>query len=131
MDEGLEALRKAIDGVDTELLSLLNRRMQLALEAGRLKQAKGLPLFHPGREEEIFNRLGEANIGPLPDESLRSIYREILTASRLLQNTQQGAFQGKGEIHAIAPAPGTAPCGCAPVASGGGLSLQDIAEKPT
>lgn len=95
MDEGLEALRAAIDGVDTELLNLLNRRMELALEVGRLKQAKGLPLFHPGREEEIFERLGKANTGPLPGASLRSIYREILAASLLLQDTQRTASGGR------------------------------------
>lgn len=102
MDEGLEALRAAIDGVDTELLNLLNRRMALALEVGRLKQAKGLPLFHPGREEEIFERLGKANTGPLPGASLRSIYREILAASLLLQDTQQTAAEGRCACHAPA-----------------------------
>lgn len=130
MDEGLETLREAIDGMDTELLNLLNRRMKLALEAGRLKQAKGLPLFQPGREEEIYNRLGKANTGPLPNESLRSIYREILAASRLLQNIQHKAFQGEVGSRTIAPASKTAPCGCGHSVSGAGFSLHEGSEKP-
>jgi chorismate mutase / prephenate dehydratase len=131
VDEGLEALREAIDGVDTELLCLLNRRMKLALEAGRLKQAKGLPLFQPGREEEIYDRLGEANTGPLPNESLRSVYKGILAASRLLQRIQQEAFRGDAGSRTIVPTSKTAPCGCLHGASGSAPPLRDAAEEPT
>lgn len=94
VDQELNALRELIDKVDTELLALFNKRMELSLEVGRVKQAKGLPLFHPGREEVIFERLSKANPGPLREESLRSIYREIMAASRLLQYTLQVAYLG-------------------------------------
>jgi chorismate mutase / prephenate dehydratase len=90
----LDKTRIAIDKIDSELLRLLNKRMELSREVGRIKQAQGLPLFHPEREEIIFGRLAGLNAGPLTKESLRSIYREIFAASRLLQYVPQIAFLG-------------------------------------
>ncbi|MCE5242995.1 MAG: chorismate mutase [Syntrophobacteraceae bacterium] len=84
-NEELKAIREAIDRIDAHLIELLNKRMELALEAGRVKAAGGIPLFDSGREAEIYERLTEANPGPIADSSLRAIYREILSASRQVQ----------------------------------------------
>jgi chorismate mutase/prephenate dehydratase len=92
--EELKELREAIDRLDMDLLGLLNKRMELAKEVGRIKAAKGLTLFDPRREELIYERLTNANPGPITDESLRSIYREIFAASRLLQYVLQVAYPG-------------------------------------
>ena len=94
MDEELDKIREEIDGTDSELLRLLNRRMELATEVGRIKASRGLPLFHPEREQIIFQRLSKLNPGPLSEESLRSIYREVFAASRLIQYRLQVAFLG-------------------------------------
>lgn len=95
----LEGLRYAIDELDSQLLELLNRRMELAQEVGRLKAERGLPLFHPGREEAIFQRLSAINRGPLSGDALRSIYLEIFAASRLLQYVLRVAFLGPEWTH--------------------------------
>lgn len=87
-------IREEIDSIDSKLLQLLNRRMDLATEVGRIKASQGLPLFHPEREEIISQRLSALNPGPLTEESLRSIYREIFSASRLLQYKLWVAFPG-------------------------------------
>lgn len=87
-NEELKAIREAIDRVDARLLELFNDRMQLALEAGRVKAARGLPLFDSGREEEILDHLAKINPGPIADSSLRAIYREILSASRKVQEEE-------------------------------------------
>lgn len=94
MEEELSKIREEIDRIDTDLLRLLNRRMGLATEVGRLKASTGLPLFHPQREESIFKRLSHMNPGPLTEESLRSIYREIFAASRLVQYRLRVSFLG-------------------------------------
>lgn len=94
MEDDLIKAREQIDRIDSELLDLLNRRMELATEVGRIKVSKGIPLFHPEREEIIFQRLAELNSGPLSEESLRSIYREIFAASRLLQYKLRVAYLG-------------------------------------
>jgi chorismate mutase / prephenate dehydratase len=92
--EDLDKLREEIDGIDSEMLRLLNRRMELAIEVGRIKASKSLPLFHPEREQIISQRLSMLNPGPLSEESLRSIYREVFAASRLIQYRLQVAFLG-------------------------------------
>ncbi len=94
MEEELLKIRDEIDGIDSDILRLLSRRMDLATEAGRIKASMGLPLFHPEREETIFQRLSQLNPGPLSEESIRSIYREIFAASRLLQCKLRVAFLG-------------------------------------
>jgi chorismate mutase / prephenate dehydratase len=93
-EEDLKALREAIDQVDTDLLRLLNKRMELAQDVGRIKASNGLKLFVPGREELIVSRLMEANSGPLSEASLKAIYREIFAASRLLQYVLHVAYLG-------------------------------------
>ncbi len=86
MDQELDKIRQEIDDIDSELLGLLNRRMEFAIEVGRIKASKCLPLFHPEREQIIFQRLLKLNPGPLSEESLRSIYREVFAASRFIQS---------------------------------------------
>ena len=117
VEEELKALRESIDQVDMELLRLFNRRMELAQEVGRLKAANELTLFVPGREEIIFDRLAKVNPGPLTEESLRAIYREIFAASRLLQYAKAHCSDGEGknESWGATPAKGihkASLCGC-------------------
>ena len=94
LQNGLAGLRDAIDGIDQQMLRLLNERMELAKEIGRIKMDAGSPPFDPGREEAIYSRLSHANPGPLSDDALRSIYREIMAASRVLQHPLEVAFLG-------------------------------------
>lgn len=90
----LRLLRECIDSTDEALLALLNRRAAYSLEIGKIKAGAGSPVFRPAREEQILKKLQEANRGPLRDEHLRAIYREILSASRALQETPKVAFLG-------------------------------------
>lgn len=94
VEDRLEIIREAIDAADKELLELLNRRMELSCRVGRIKADQGLQLFDPGREETILDRLAKTNHGPILEASLRAIYREIFSASRLLQYDFQVAFLG-------------------------------------
>ncbi len=71
----LETLRREIDQIDREILSLLNRRAELAKEVGEIKKREGLPFYVPGREAKILAKLEELNRGPLPPESIRAIFR--------------------------------------------------------
>ncbi|MDR2076752.1 MAG: prephenate dehydratase [Desulfovibrio sp.] len=93
-DARLERLRETIDALDADLLALLNRRAAASMEVGRLKAETGAPVFRPGREEALLGRLLAANDGPLQEEHIRSIYREILSASRALQRPLRVAFLG-------------------------------------
>lgn len=93
-DDPLHDLRTQIDDTDGQLLTLLNHRARLSLEVGRVKARMGLPVYRPRREEALLQRLADSNGGPLRDEHLLAIYREILSASRDLQRTLHVAYLG-------------------------------------
>ena len=81
----LSALRREIDRIDLRLLRLLNRRGALARQIGRLKRRHGLPVQDRKREQVVLARMLQRNGGPLPRESVRGIFREILRQNRRLQ----------------------------------------------
>jgi chorismate mutase-like protein len=82
----LGELRQRIDALDTELLRLLNERATLAKEIGVIKNRASLPIYSPDREMKLLRSLVERSDGPLRPESIRAIYREIMSASLALEN---------------------------------------------
>ena len=90
----LEDIRNLLDRVDEEILVLLNKRPSLSKEIGKIKKEKNLPVFDPEREEEVIKKVIKKNKGPLKEKQLRSIYREILSASRSLQKPLSVAYLG-------------------------------------
>ena len=90
----LLALRGRIDGVDRELLALLNRRAQLALEVGELKKHEGSVVFRPEREAQVIDGLKSVNTGPLRTASVAPIWREIMSACRALETPTRVAYLG-------------------------------------
>jgi chorismate mutase/prephenate dehydratase len=87
-------LRLAIDTVDDRLLALLNERARLVLDVGRLKAGDQLDFHVPNREREIYERLTAANPGPFPSDAVRSVFREIISASLSLETPMKVAFLG-------------------------------------
>lgn len=78
-------LRKRIDAIDTDLVRLLNERAAIAKEIGAFKHREGLPIYSPEREEHVLRALVEKSPGPLTPDSLKAIYREIMSASLALE----------------------------------------------
>jgi 3-dehydroquinate dehydratase-1 len=93
-EKSLAALREAIDQIDQRMVWNLNERMKLVKEIGLIKLAQGLASFDSSREEAVYTRLSKNNEGPLNDSSLRSIYREIMAASRILQHPRETTSPG-------------------------------------
>lgn len=77
--------RDRIDALDEELLRLLNERAAVAKEIGALKTRDGLPVYSPERENRVLRGLIERSPGPLGPDSIRAIYREIMSASLALE----------------------------------------------
>lgn len=94
INPALLALRERIDAVDRELLALLNRRAGLALEVGDIKKAEGSVVFRPEREAQVIDGLKAINPGPLPNECVAPIWREIMSASRALETPTRVAYLG-------------------------------------
>jgi len=92
MSEDIQSLRARIDGVDDELLVLLNRRAELARQVGELKG--GAPAYRPEREAEILHRIREQNPGPLPAERAMNVFREVISACRGMEQDIRVAFLG-------------------------------------
>ncbi len=90
----MKELRAEIDRIDDRILELLNRRATAVLEVGKLKTEKGLRFYVPEREVEILRRLAAENPGPFPADALRTIYREIISASLSLEKPVSVAFLG-------------------------------------
>ena len=90
----IEELRAKIDDVDDRILQLLNERSRVVLEVGHLKSGKNLEFHVPGRERQIYERLLKANPGPFPNDALKNIYREIISACLALESPMKVAFLG-------------------------------------
>lgn len=94
MNLTLEDLRKQIDALDLEILGLLNRRAELVIEVGHVKSKEQKEFYVPDREREIFKRLTENNNGPFPNNALKNVFREIMSASLSLEKPLKIAFLG-------------------------------------
>ncbi len=90
----LDKLREKIDEIDLKILELLNKRSNVVLQIKRAKDSRHLNIYSPEREREIIERLTGLNPGPFPNEALRSLYREILSASLALQQPLKVAYLG-------------------------------------
>lgn len=90
----LDELRKRIDALDSEILQRLNERAECAKEIAKIKQNENAPIYVPEREKAVFQRLAGRNSGPLGNEALVSIYREIISAIRALEKPTTVAFLG-------------------------------------
>ena len=90
----LKDLRAEIDRLDDEMLSLLNRRAQAVIEVGKIKSDRNLRFYVPEREVEILRRISTENPGPFPNDALKAVYREIISASLALEKPLSVAFLG-------------------------------------
>jgi chorismate mutase / prephenate dehydratase len=86
--------RKAIDKLDAHIVRLLNERTRHVLAIGDIKLAAGEEIYAPHRERAVFERVCEANAGPMTDEQLRAIYREIMSSALALEKTMTIAYLG-------------------------------------
>ncbi|MGQ9702869.1 MAG: prephenate dehydratase [bacterium] len=90
----IKKLRKEIDDIDDKILELLNKRAAKVIEIGKLKAGQKKEIYVPKREKEIYDRLSKNNKGPFPSSSLKSVFREIISASRSLQGPLKVAYLG-------------------------------------
>ncbi len=81
----LSEWRARIDEVDEELVDLINKRLEYAVEIGKIKRAEGLEVRDPQRERDLLQRLREYNQGPLGDRALVDVFTRIIAAARDLE----------------------------------------------
>lgn len=86
--------RKAIDKLDGEIIRLLNERTKHALEIGAWKLQHGQEIYAPHRERAVFQRIHKLNPGPITEDSMRAIYREVMSSSLYLEKSLKIAYLG-------------------------------------
>jgi len=85
--------RNKIDDIDKRIVDLLNRRAKIATDIGGLKSKSKLEVYDPRREAEIMKKLRKLE-SILPEESLRAIFTEIISASRALERKPVVSYLG-------------------------------------
>ena len=90
LEQALEEWRRRIDGIDEQLMRLLNSRSACAVEIGRIKRSLGLPIYSPAREAEVFERVMRDNPGPLEPTAVKRVFERIIDEARRLERLAGG-----------------------------------------
>jgi chorismate mutase/prephenate dehydratase len=87
VSDKLKEKRRKIDLIDRKLLSLLNQRLRIALEIGKIKKKMGEKIYNPKREKEILKRLRlrSRDKGLFKEKDLEKIFRTIICVCRRSQ----------------------------------------------
>jgi chorismate mutase / prephenate dehydratase len=93
-DASLKILRDQLKQTDREIVRFLNQRATLSKEIGKIKERRGLDVYDAAQESKIFEYLLKINDGVLPEQYLKSIFKEIISASRAMQKPLTVAFLG-------------------------------------
>ena len=80
----LEELRSEIDGLDRELIRLLEARMDMSSRIAAYKQAAGIPVLDASRETEKLASVHD-QCRPETADGIRDVFRAVLEASRAYQ----------------------------------------------
>jgi 3-deoxy-7-phosphoheptulonate synthase/chorismate mutase len=89
--DGIQSLRRQIDGINLQLLDLLTQRARIVKEIGKLQTEMGMVHYDPEREAQMLNALEAANKGPFPNETIKTLFKEIFRASLALEEQQDKA----------------------------------------
>lgn len=92
----LQDIRQQIDQVDEQIHLLINQRAGLAETVAKAKfSQESNPVFYrPEREAQVLRKVMERNQGPLSDETIAKLFREIMSACLALEAPQSIAFLG-------------------------------------
>lgn len=86
--------RKAIDHLDAQIVRLINERTKHVLAIGEIKLKAGEEIYVPARERAVLQRICKMNAGPITDEQLRAIYREVMSSALALEKSLTIAYLG-------------------------------------
>jgi len=92
----LAAMRERIDAVDRQIQSLISERARFAQQVGLSKGelASAVDYYRPEREAEVLRAVLERNEGPLRDEEILRLFREIMSACLAQQEPLKVGFLG-------------------------------------
>ena len=94
----LGEIRKHIDSIDERIQALISERAQFAQKVGESKGdlAAAVDYYRPEREADVLRRVLERNAGPLRNEEILRLFREIMSACLAQQEPLKIGFFGPG-----------------------------------
>ncbi len=88
-------LRKKIDAIDRQLQDLINNRVEHAVEIAKIKQrSDNAEFYKPDREAQVLREVIARNTGPMPNEEMARIFREIMSATLSVESQIRVAALG-------------------------------------
>ncbi|MBC2576422.1 chorismate mutase [Peptostreptococcus canis] len=81
----LEKLREKIDFVDREIISLLEKRINIAIDIGILKKENSLAIFDEKREVEVLGKVNNTITNKNLEKYIIDIYKVVIEQSKLVQ----------------------------------------------
>ncbi|MDP2912782.1 MAG: prephenate dehydratase [Candidatus Omnitrophota bacterium] len=90
----LRLLRKKVDLIDAHMLKLLNSRAKVVSRIGKVKKRLKASIYVPDREKDVYKNIANKNKGPLSNQSLRAIFREIMSSALNLERELKIAYFG-------------------------------------
>ncbi|WP_455366489.1 chorismate mutase, partial [Kaarinaea lacus] len=86
-DKKLQSLRDRIDKLDQQIQALINERGEVAQEVARLKESTGkdTAFYRPERDAQVLRDILARNTGPIPDEEMARLFREIMSVCLALE----------------------------------------------
>ncbi|MCM2131008.1 prephenate dehydratase [Larsenimonas rhizosphaerae] len=94
--ETLDTLRQRIDRLDQDILNLISERARCAQDVANVKLAENPDaiFYRPEREAGVLRRIMELNQGPLSNEEMARLFREIMSSCLALEQPVRVAYLG-------------------------------------
>tara|TARA_R110002049_G_scaffold1062_22_gene8061 strand:- start:1590 stop:2699 length:1110 start_codon:yes stop_codon:yes gene_type:complete len=92
----LATIRQHIDDIDERIQKLISERARVAHDVGvsKGKLASAVDYYRPEREADVLRRVQQRNEGPLRDEEMLRLFREIMSACLAQQEPLKIGFLG-------------------------------------
>jgi len=87
-------LRKRIDKIDKKIIENLNIRAKISLEIANVKRAHKMSTYAPDRESNVYKGVVSENKGPLSDDNIKAIYREVMSGTLSIEGPMRIAYLG-------------------------------------
>jgi len=82
MEDKLLKYRIKIDKIDKQIVDLINKRAEIALDIGKIKKTISVDVFVPKREQEVLKNVVNSSVGIISEKDLKLIYKQIMLACK-------------------------------------------------
>lgn len=90
-----QALREKIDEIDRQIQDLINKRVEHAVEIADIKRrSENSEYYKPEREAQVLREVISRNNGPMPNDEMARIFREIMSATLSVESEIKVAALG-------------------------------------